>query len=135
MQFLFLKSTQVKRFYIFIYNGYTGDLNGDRICKCSEGILKCEKEDEHRLRVIGMSVRKLLERELIEINAKLEKYKNSEARFSSRYNMDFTEFEKRFTEGKFPEDSDRDYVEWYAVHDAYKHWKKKQDILEGVLLR
>jgi len=69
------------------------------------------EEDEHRLRVIKMGVRKMLERELIEINAKREKYKNSEARFSSRYNMDFTEFEKRFMEGEFPEDSDLDYVE------------------------
>jgi len=31
--------------------------------------------------------------------------------------MGFTEFAKRFEEGKFPEDSDSDYVEWYAVHD------------------
>jgi hypothetical protein len=50
--------------------------------------IKCE-EDEHRLRVIGMGMRKMLERELIEINAKLEKYKNSEARFSSRIQYRF----------------------------------------------
>lgn len=51
--------------------------------------LKTEK-DEHRLRVIELGMRKMLERELMENNAKLEKYKKSEARFTSRYNMDFT---------------------------------------------
>ena len=91
------------------------------------------EKDEHKLRVIEMGVKKMLERELIEIKAKLEKYKKSEARFISRYNMDFREFEKRFTERKYPEDSDLDYVEWYAVHDAYEYWKKKCDFLEGVL--
>ncbi len=94
--------------------------------------IKSEK-DEHRLRVIELGVRKMLERELMEIKAKLEKYKKSEERFISGYNMDFTEFEKKFEEGGFPEDSDLDYVEWYAVHDAYEYWKKKCDILEGVL--
>ena len=92
------------------------------------------EEDEHRLRVIEMCVKKMLERELIEIKAKLEKYEKSEARFISRYNMDFTEFEKRFTEGKFPEDSDMDYVEWYAVHDAYEQWKKNMTFLKESFL-
>ena len=36
--------------------------------------IKSEK-DEHRLRVIELGVRKMLERELMEIKAKLEKYK------------------------------------------------------------
>jgi hypothetical protein len=90
--------------------------------------IKSEK-DEHRLRVIEMGMRKMLERELIEAKAKLEKYKESEGRFISGYNMNFTEFEKRLTEGKFPEDSDMDYVEWYAVHDAYEYWKKNVTFL------
>jgi hypothetical protein len=71
----------------------------------------------------------MLDRELIEAKAKLEKYIKSEARFISGYNMNFTEFEKRLTEGKFPEDSDMDYVEWYAVHDAYEYWKKNVTFL------
>ena len=36
--------------------------------------IKSEK-DEHRLRIIEIGVRKMLERELIEAKAKLEKYK------------------------------------------------------------
>lgn len=94
--------------------------------------IKSEK-DAKRLRVIELSVRKMLERELIEIKEKLAKYKKSEERFISRYNIDFNEFERGFKEGEFPEDSDMDYVEWYAVHDAYDYWKKKCAILEGVL--
>lgn len=38
--------------------------------------IKSEK-DEHRLRVIELGVRKMLERELMEIKAKLEKYKKN----------------------------------------------------------
>jgi len=94
--------------------------------------IKSEK-DEKRLKVIELGVKKMLERELVEIKERLEKYKKSEDRFINKYSMDFTEFAKRFEEGKFPEDSDSDYVEWYAMHDAYEYWKKKYAILEGVL--
>ena len=94
--------------------------------------IKSEK-DEKRLKTIELGMRKMLERELTEIKEKLEKYKKYEEHFLIRYKMDFTEFEKRFEEGKFPEDYDKDYVEWYAVHDAYKYWKKKWELLKGVI--
>jgi hypothetical protein len=95
--------------------------------------IKSEK-DEKRLKVIELGVRKMLERELMEIKERLEKYKTSEARFISGYNMDFTESEKRFEAGGFPEDSDSDYIEWYAVHDAYEYWKKNVTFLKESLV-